>query len=75
MLLDDAAVAMPLDPGSSAAEDATALDARADRASRVLIVAFVLALCFIGWLGVSGIDATAFADGLFGLSPGGCGGG
>ena len=75
MSIDDAAVEMPADPGSTAAEDAAALDARADRASRVLIIAFVLALCVIGWVGVSGVDATAFADGLFGLSPAGCGGG
>jgi hypothetical protein len=69
---------MPIDDAAAEntpAPAALAAAAHADRASRVLIAAFVLALCLIGWLGISGVDATAFADGLFGLSPGGCGGG
>jgi hypothetical protein len=55
---------------------AAAAEAPTARTSRVLVIAFVLCLAFIGWLAISGIDgAAAFAHGLLDAGPGGCGGG
>jgi hypothetical protein len=55
---------------------AAAVEAPTARTSRVLVIAFVLCLAFIGWLAISGIDgAAAFAHGLLDAGPGGCGGG
>lgn len=61
-------------------DDAPALrvstPARSDRMSRGLVLAFLLCLAFIGWLGATGIsDAAASGHGLFAPSAGDCGGG
>jgi hypothetical protein len=65
-----AALETPSEPQLPTGRHTTAL-------SRGLVIAFVLVLCFIGWLGVVGIGDAA-GQGLFGLfdpGAGGCGGG
>jgi len=70
--------AEPLEPTAPDARPGADADAGApiERTSRVLVIAFVLCLVFIGWLAVVGVDgAAALAHGLLDAGPGGCGGG
>jgi hypothetical protein len=46
-----------------------------DRPSRGLVLAFLLSLAFVGWLGVVGIgEVTDAHHGLFAPDPNACGG-